>query len=161
MIRLIILALGVFLIWVLFASSFDKPRKILISVVVALFALAGLWWESASDVPRDGRVVREQIELCGIETKHTYRTNFDIHFCLRNNSETATVKRVAAKFIAQRCQPATSCTQIQSINKAIMLTIQPLAEVSYTENLSFDLVEIGDTSVSWTIEIEEVKAVYD
>lgn len=161
MIRLIILALGVFLIWVLFASSFNKSRKILISVVVALFAVAGLWWESTSDLPKDGRIANEQIELCGINAKHTYRTNFDIDFCLRNNSETATVKRVALNFIAQRCESANNCTQIQALNKAIMLTIKPLADLSYSENLNFDLVEANDTSVSWAIEIKEVKAVYE
>ena len=117
MIRLIILALGVFLIWMLFYSGFSKQRRIIVSVVAMVVGILGLWLEQRGETPRSGRMPVSELVSCGVSGKHSYRTNFDIEFCLENKSERATVKRVGLRFVAKQCIRG-ECSDVQEITSA-------------------------------------------
>lgn len=160
MIRLIILALGVFLIWLLFVSSFDRRRKIAISVVVLILAVLAVWFEGRGETPTTGRIQSTDIVVCGVSASHSYRTNFDIEFCLQNNSVEATAKRIRMAFIAERCATSTECIEVEKVNKEFAIELPPGLSKNQTENLNFKAVDSLDQSLSWRVEVEQVKAVF-
>ena len=157
MIRLILLAVGAFIVWVLFLSEFTKQQKITICIAALLICTAAMWFEQSSQTPKDGVMSVSELADCGVRSKHTYRTNFDIQFCLRNNSSGATAKRIAMSFVAMSCESG-NCQEIQVINKDLGLSLEPQEQVTLTENLNFDKVEPALDSVVWIAKVVAVKA---
>lgn len=157
MIRLIILALGVFVIWVLFVSEFDRRRKVLITIAAVFVAALGLWFGQASQAPRTGIVSTADIVTCGVNVSHSYRSNFDIDFCLENRSADGTVKRLGLEFQASSCiQP--ECEKVQSVTKEIPVDIAPGTRLQRVENLRFDAVD-PQADVIWSVQPVLIKAV--
>lgn len=159
MIRLIILALGTFLIWMLFFSGFSKQRRIVVSVLAIVVSAAGLWLEQRGETPRGGRMLTTELVSCGVSGKHSYRTNFDIEFCLENQSARATVKRVGLKFVAKQCIRG-ECREVQSISKELSLDLAPAERSTQTENINFSMIDPLDKSVVWSVQTDSVKAVF-
>lgn len=157
MIRLILVAIGIFIVWVLFLSGFSKRQKIIICLAALLICVAGMWFEQSSQTPKEGVISLSEIVDCGVTSKHSYRTNYDIEFCLRNNSLSATAKRVAISFAALNCE-AGNCEEIQVINKDVALSLEPEQQITRTENLNFDKVEESLESVVWIAKVVSVKA---
>ena len=157
MIRLILLALGLFLLWVLFLSGFNKRQKISISVIALFISIACLWFDQASQTPRENLMSVEELEDCGVSSNHSYRTNFDIEFCLRNTSLTATAKRLAISFIALDCIDG-NCEELQVVTKDISLSLEPESQLRLKENLSFDKVDISSETVVWVVKVNSIKA---
>lgn len=160
MIRLLILALGVFLIWVLFFSGFTKQRKITISIIAVLIAIGGLWFEQRGQNLKSSLIAADQIADCGASATHTYRTNFDVRFCLQNNASKGTAKRVAMRFIALNCQQG-DCQEIESVDKDIRVQIAPGEQATLVENLSFARVDPNAEGNVWTASALRVGAIRD
>ncbi|NND80990.1 MAG: hypothetical protein HKN50_01045 [Gammaproteobacteria bacterium] len=158
MIRLIIPVLGLILIWLLFFSGFSKQRRILISLTLVLLTGAGLWWEQAGKTPRADLMPLSQLQACGASGQHSYRTNFDIEFCLLNASENFIVKRVSLDFIALQCD-AGRCAELQRISRDVAIELLPFAQTTLVENLRFEAVSPSSNEVVWNVEPTAVKAV--
>lgn len=158
MIRLVILALALFIIWLIFASNFSLQRKKIIVVAVVVLSAFGLWFEQRGETPKQGRISPDDIQPCGVTANHSYRSNFDIDFCLHNTSTVLTVKRIELKFLAQRCTEG-QCSELQAVNKEVPLILAPSSKVSSRENLQFDLLDPTDHSIVWTVQPITVKAV--
>lgn len=159
MIRLIILALGVFLIWMLFFSGFSKQRRVIVSVLAIVVCVAGLWLEQRGETPRSGRMPVSELVDCGVSGKHSYRTNFDIEFCLENQSARATVKHVGLKFMAMQCEHG-DCREVQTITKRLTINLAPSQRSTQTENINFSMIDPLDESVVWRVQTDSVKAVF-
>lgn len=157
MIRLILVAIGVFIIWVLFLSGFNKRQKISICIAALLICIAGLWFDQSSQTPRENVMSISELEDCGVNSKYSYRTNFDIEFCLRNSSLTATAKRLGMSFIALNCV-AGNCEELQVVNKDVSLSLEPETQITMKENLSFDKVDTTSETVVWVVKVNSIKA---
>ncbi len=157
MIRLILVAIGGFIVWVLFLSEFSKRQKIIICLAALLFCIVGTWFEQSSQTPKEGVISTSELVDCGVTSKHSYRTNYDVAFCLRNTSLTATAKRVAMSFSVLKCE-AGNCEEIQVINKDVALSLEPDEQVILVENLNFDEVEPSLDSIVWIAKAVSVKA---
>lgn len=150
MIRLLIIALGIFLIWVMFFSKFPKQRKIVITLVAIVLAVIGLWFEQKGESLKSDLVQLSDVVDCGATGKHSYRTNFDIEFCLQNNSVNATLKRITIDFKALDCIDG-ACQDKQTVQKTIRLDLSPGEKETYSENLNFPSVDSDDQNIVWTI----------
>lgn len=159
MIRLIILVLGIFLIWLLFYSNFSKQRRVVISLLAVTACVLGLWLEQRGESPRAGRMAVSELVQCGVTGTHSYRTNFDIKFCLQNNSPAATVKRVALDFTALKCSQG-DCREVQVVSRELACDLSPAARISLTENINFKLVDPLDKTIVWKVQPTSVKAIF-
>lgn len=157
MIRLILVVIGLFILWVLFLSEFSKRQKISVCIAALLMCIVGLWVDQSSQTPRENIILVAEIEDCGVSSKYSYRTNFDIEFCLLNSSLTATAKRLAMSFIALNCVDG-NCQELQIINKDVSLSLEPETQITLKENLSFDKVGVSLESVVWVVKVNSVKA---
>ena len=156
MIRLIIIFLGLLLIWLLFFSGFNKQRKILFSAFIVLFAGLGIWYEQSGKTPRANLVETGQVFSCGVSAQHSYRTNYDIEFCLQNNSDYE-LARVGLDFMVSKCLNG-NCTEVQAVHKEFPVKLLAGQQAKLTENLNFDQVSETDTGLVWTSVTKTVKA---
>ncbi|MBX2849051.1 MAG: hypothetical protein KTR16_12070 [Acidiferrobacterales bacterium] len=157
MIRLILIAIGIFIIWVLFLSKFNKKKKIAVCVAALAICIAGLWFDQSSRTPKENIISKSELVDCGVSAKHSYRTNFDIEFCLRNLSTSATARRVAMSFVALDCIDG-SCEELQVMTKEVPLSLAPETEITLEENISFDKVDASSETVVWVAKVMSVKA---
>ena len=95
--------------------------------------------------------------MCALSAKHSYRSNYDITFCLKNNSQIATVKRLTVKIIAQDCQRG-ECNVLESVSKDFPITIGAGEQIQHVENSQFDALDPSLKDVEWAIEVSEIKA---
>lgn len=159
MIRLIVAVIGLFIIWVLFFSHFTKKQKVLIVFFATLMSVVSIWYESASDKPRDNIVQLDQVTNCGVSAVHTYRSNFDINICLKNESSKGHIKRIQLVIIAQQCFQSDECTELQRISRDLSVNVLPNSSKALTENLSFNQIGKDQNNIKWQFEVESVKAV--
>jgi len=159
MIRLLIAVIGLFLIWVLFLSSFTKQRKILITVIALLMTVIGVWLESNTGVPRANIVSTDDISSCGVIAKHSYRSNFDLDICIRNNASDGQVKRLTLLIVAEKCSSSDNCLILEQVQRDASVNIAPNSDARLSQNLSFDKVDPAAAEVIWSVEIVSVKAV--
>ena len=158
MIRLVLLILAVFLSWVLFVSDYDKRKKIIVSVVTLVISILGLWFEQSRQAPKDDLIAIHQINDCGVSGEYSYRTNYNIEFCLANESDRATATRISINFSALNCL-AGDCQEIQSVNKEVRLKLEPQQSINLKENLDFDQITDSRGNIIWTTEIIAVEAI--
>lgn len=159
MIRLFIIVIGLFLIWVLFFSSFTKQRKTAITLLALGMSVIGVWLESSAGLPRAGVIEVGDISSCGVLAKHSYRSNFDLQICVRNNASDGEVKLLGLSIIAQNCTAPDNCLMLETVQRDASVSIGPNSEITLKQNLSFDAVEPAATNVVWSVEINSVKAV--
>lgn len=157
MIRIIILAIGVFVLWVLFFSPFSKQQKIVIGACAACILAIGLWYESHGKTPKSGLVGLSEIVSCGASGEFSYRSNYNVDICLQNQSIVAAVQRIGLRVVVQRCENS-NCSEVDAVVKEISLPIGPLQEVQTIQNLSFDKLDPDTPNLSWIVEITSVRA---
>ncbi|MFT7527685.1 MAG: hypothetical protein ACI9LY_002844 [Arenicella sp.] len=157
MIRIIILAIGVFVLWVLFFSPFSKQQKIVIGACAACILAMGLWYESHGKTPKSGLIGVSEIVSCGASGEFSYRSNYNVDICLKNKSAVAAVQRIGLRVVAQRCENS-NCSEVDAVAKEISLPIGPLQEVQTIQNLSLDKLDPDIPNLSWTVEITSVRA---
>jgi len=159
MIRLIIIAIGLFILWVLFLSSFEKRRKIIIAIAAVVVLIAGLILDGWGEKPRSNIVNIDQIEVCGVTAKHSYRSSFDLDICLQNNANQGTVKRIALVVSAADCPANGLCTELQNVTRDFPIELDSGSKITVEQNLSFDQVKRDSQTVQWSVEPVSVKAV--
>jgi hypothetical protein len=158
MIRLIILALGLFLFWLNMFSGASKKNKRIFSGITVLLMLVIVFIESAGTTPRSGVISREQIAVCGATSaEHSYRSNYNVSFCLQNNATQGTVKRLDLRFSALSCATK-PCQTLSSATKSMSMEIAPGKQLEQTENLSFDQLSSELENLTWQVEVIDVKA---
>jgi len=159
MIRLIILVIGVFLIWVLFFSNFSKQRKIVIAAIAIVISIFGVWLESTVGKPKSSIVNTADVVSCGVSAVHSYRSNFDLSLCLQNNSANGRVKRIALSIIAAKCTTQDDCREVQRQQRELPIDLAPSAKVTLQQNLSFGLLDPAAVDIVWSTETTMVKAI--
>lgn len=157
MIRVVVLLIGVFLIWVLFFSWMSKKKKIYLTVTCVALCVAALILDSYRDSPRNGIVQVSQIELCGVQAKHSYRTNFDIDICMKNIADLGTVKRIQYEIIAQSCDAAGQCEEIQRVKRDRQAEISNSQQVTISDNVNMTEVN-PDSANHWKVDVLSLQA---
>ena len=158
MIRLLIAVVGLFIIWMLFFSTFSKQRKALLVGVSLALGIFGLWYESGANKPRAKVVKIEQVVSCGVSAKHSYRSNFDIELCIENTANTGNIKRVELAIIAQQCDAQNNCIQLQEVIRSLAIDLPASSKTTLTQNLNFDKVSTNQDNVAWSFRALSVKA---
>lgn len=156
MIRLIVLLVFLFLLWVLFASGFERRRKIVVSVIAVLACLATLVFDGYTKRESNSLIANSDIHTCGISAQHTYRTNFDVTICLVNKHPSATLSRLEMQVIASSCE-ASNCTEVQRVTRDIPMQLGASARQNLIQNLSFDAVNSDAQNINWSVEIITTK----
>lgn len=159
MIRLIIVLVGLFILWVLFASGFDKRRKIIITVVAVLLCALGAWFDGYGKNPKENVVSVSDVVSCGVSAQYSYRTNYDFKLCLKNNATSGAIKRARFAVIASSCPPASECQEVERVVRDVAVDVPAGEQQTIVENLSFDAVPNDAENISWSMEVESVKAV--
>ena len=157
MIRVIILIVFLFLIWVLYASGFEKPRKIRISVIALGLCALGFWFDGYDKREIPNLVELSDIESCGVTAQFSYRTNFDLTICVKNNASKGTISRLKFAAVATQCETQT-CTELQRVERSILVDIAPESEVLLEQNMNFDKLNSDQTDLQWSIDVSEAKA---
>ncbi len=157
MIRVIIVLVFLFLVWVLYVSGFEKPRKIRISIIALILCGIGFWFDGYDKRQVSNFVSIDDVVSCGVNAEHSYRTNFDLAICVQNNAEKGTISRLNMAVIASQCD-AQTCTQLQRVERSMLVNIPPKSLSTVDQNLSFDDVSPLLTNVQWSFEILETKA---
>lgn len=157
MIRVIIVLVFLFLVWVLYVSGFEKPRKIRISIIALILCGIGFWFDGYDKRQVSNFVSIDDVASCGVNAEHSYRTNFDLAICVQNNAEKGTISRLNMAVIASQCD-AQTCTQLQRVERSMLVNIPPKSLSTVDQNLSFDDVSPLLTNVQWSFEILETKA---
>jgi hypothetical protein len=119
--------------------------------------VAGVWYESHGKTPREGLIDVTQVADCGTTAEHSYRSNYNITFCLQNNSTSATAKRMQLRFIAEDCS-AGACQELDAVIKDYSMEIAPGQNVNRTENMALDQLPRGANNFNWRVEPLKVKA---
>jgi len=157
MVRVIIILLFLFIIWVLYASGFDKPRKIRISVIAVVLCVLAFWFDGYDRRQISNLVSLDNVEVCGLTAEYSYRTNFDFELCLQNTAEKGTLSRIDFALIAQDCSTG-ECTEIQRVERSTPIDIAPQQKHGLEQNISFDQVDPDSTTVQWSAVILKTKA---
>jgi hypothetical protein len=157
MIRLIIFALGVLLVWVLFSSKFERPQKIIISILIVMFAVLGVWFEQYGETPKESLVEPKQLEVCGVTGQHSYRTNYDIGLCVQNKSKYV-IKRLAFSVVVSQCE-GEKCRELQKVARERPVQIGRDQRTILTESLDFTLLDPSMKNLEWGVELTSIRAI--
>jgi hypothetical protein len=157
MIRVIILLIFFFLVWVLYASGYEKPRKIRICIIAIVLCLIGFWVDGYYKRELNNLIDVSQVRTCGVTAEFSYRTNYDLKICLQNDATDAAISRLKVVAIASNCaeQP---CVEVQRVERGMLVDIAPISAVTLEQNLSFDRVNPDQDSIQWSVEVLEIKA---
>jgi len=158
MIRVIILLIFLFLVWVLYASGFEKPRKIRICIIAIVLCSIGFWFNGYYKRELNNLIGISQVRVCGVTAEFSYRTNYDLKICLQNDATDAAVSRLNVVVIASNCaeQP---CVEVQRVERDMLVDIAPKSGMSLEQNLSFDRVNPDQSRIQWSVEVLDIKAV--
>lgn len=157
MIRVIILLILLFLVWVLYASGFEKPRKIRICIIVIVLSAIGFWFDGYYKRELNNLIDISQVRACGVTAKFSYRTNYNLKICVQNDASEATISRLSMAVIASSCD-AQSCVEVQRVEKGMPVDIAPLSRIQLKQNLSFNKLSPDQSNIQWSFEVLEVKA---
>lgn len=157
MIRVIILLVFLFLVWVLYGSGFEKPRKIRICIIALILCAIGFWFDGYDKREVRNLVRLSDVESCGVTAQYSYRTNFDLIICVKNSAEKGTLSRLKFAAIASLCE-GQMCTELQRVERSILVNVPPGTEASLEQNLSFDKIKPSQTALQWSLEVLETKA---
>ena len=162
MIRVILLFLAVALVWILFFSSFTKVQRIVGAIALFLVSVLAMWVTSEYDKPRGGIITTADVSVCDFGVRHSYRTNYDVNLCLKNQHESATLRRIQFEVVAQRCDAEQNCVDLQRKTKSRPITIAPGESLSIQDSLDFkQLPDVADDSITWSINLLANKAAND
>lgn len=171
MLRLILFVLAAVLVWLLFFSNFEKQRRIIAAVVLFVVSIVLMWVVSEQDKPRLGIVQSADLSVCELSMAYSYRTNYDLKLCLKNDHPTAKVRRVEFQVVATTCsepsdathesESSTSeCTPLQVVSKSRPVNIAAGESVLIQDNLDFDQLErVAADQLKWQVELTRIEAV--
>lgn len=159
MIRVLIVILLLFVVWVLFLSDFNKQKKIIIAVLAAVVFVIAIWLDGYGEKPAEGIVSKQDLRSCGLKLEHSYRSNYDVDLCLRNTAERGTVKRLRFAIIASDCAEQDSCKELQRVEREVLFVVAPSKSATLKDNLSFSQVDPARERISWSVEVLNIKAV--
>lgn len=157
MIRLIIAAIGVFLIWLLFFSGVRKKTKLMLGFAALFLVAFSIWLEGYLKTPREGLIAVQEVSSCGVSASHSYRSNYNIDYCLENHSNEANVRRIELRFVAQDCDQQ-GCIEKDSATKDRDVNIAAGQSQQLRDNLAFDSIQDHTSKLDWKLEIISVKA---
>lgn len=159
MVRILIPVVAVVLIWLLFFSGLSKRLRIILSTLLVVAMLFGLWLDTNDKALSTKLIAPEEVVSCGASGKYSYRTNFNIHLCLQNAATQGTVKRLVVKVAALRCVAA-NCKELSVVEEQINLSIAAGHQLEHTENLAFESLGENAQQLSdellWTVEVIKV-----
>ena len=158
MIRLLIIAVALFLLWVVFLSEFSRERKIWVTIAAMVFSVLAMWAESNWQRPKANVVQASSIVDCGTSAKHSYRTSFDLVICLRNQAESGNVKRVSFDVVATQCDSDGDCTELERVSRELTIELNANSETTVRQNLQFKMVDAAAQNVTWGVEVTGVRA---
>jgi len=115
------------------------------------------WFEQSGQVPKDNLLTAQDIVDCGVQGEHSYRSNYDIEFCLTNTSDHATATRINIDFMALNCEQG-DCSEVQTVNREVRLSLVPGESKTAVENLDFNLLGEVTENLVWSIRVVSVKA---
>jgi hypothetical protein len=157
MVRLLIPLVAIILIWLLFFSSFSKRIRIGASIILISLTVLGLWLDTNGRSINTSRVTPAEVESCGVSGSFSYRSNYNLKLCLKNNAASATVHRLSVQVDALACSNG-ECEVQDSVDEVINLRIEAGEQIEHIENLSFPkLPEVIDEPV-FTIQVLRVWA---
>ena len=179
MLRLLLILLAAVLVWILFFSTFERRTQIITSVSLFVLTITTLWLDSYLSKPKSDNIDITEVAVCGLDVQYSYRTNYNIELCLKNNSASAVLRRVAFEISAQVCSSDNKCTSLQTKSKSRSLELRPGRQTTLADNMSFEqvaattnarLVERGekapefvsefeDVQIVWSVELSELKAI--
>ena len=157
MIRVIILLIFLFLVWVLYASGFEKPRKIRICIIAVVLCSIGFWFDGYYKRALNSLIEVSEVRVCGVTAEFSYRTNYDVKICLQNDATDAAVSRLKVAVIASNCAEDL-CAEVQRVERDTLVNIDPISRVTLEQNLSFDRVNQDQSSIQWSVEVLDIKA---
>ena len=157
MIRVLLLFLGFAFLWVLFFPGMSKKTRLITIGAIVIAFFVGLFFEKKDDFQSAHLVSAGKVDVCDLEVKHSYRTNYDVHFCLQNRIENITVKRVALTLKANNCQTQ-PCTDLQTVHKEIPVTLPFDKAVRLRENMQLDKVGNDHDHIQWQLEVTPLVA---
>ncbi len=157
MVRVIILLVFLFLVWVLYGSGFEKPRKIRICVIAVILCAIGIWLDGYDKRNISNLIDLNEVSICGLSAEHSYRSNFDLIACVKNSAAKGTITRLNLRVIATQCVDQ-QCNELQAVERNILVNIPPNTEVELEQNLSFDKVNPSANNVQWSIDVLETTA---
>lgn len=159
MIRLIIVVVVIFFIWLLYILSLERKKKVVIAVIALILCGIAIWFESYDQTARDGVVALDSLEVCGVEGKHTYRSNFDVSICLENKDSEGTVKIVTMAVLAEQCSGANAeCVLLKKAQRDFSLVLVPTERSVLTRNMDFKGVDPSLENVRWSATVLRVQA---
>lgn len=164
MIRLILGFSGLFLLWLWLISPFSKRAKTIITMVAVALSIALALYESYDNKPRTGLIAPNDINVCELQVKHNYRTDYKVQLCVENTSSKI-VKRLAFLVTAKQCNEGGECEVLEAVSHDIPITINPGNEHRLSETISFELVAASDSTpknsntLDWSVDITSVKAI--
>ncbi|RBP47098.1 hypothetical protein [Arenicella xantha] len=158
MIRVVIVLLVLFLIWVLFLSNLTKKHKIILTVITLILAAAGAWYDGATRSAKVGLISPSELLVCGITAQHTYRSNYDIAICLENTHASATLNRVGYAVTVSQCESGAECKQLMRLERDVLFSLAPETTGEVVQNLDFKGLNSSLEGLSWQAEIISVKA---
>ena len=158
MIRLVIVVVMLYLIWLLFIAGFTRKKKIVIACIT-LFAGGILMWFEGADVRlKDGLVKVNQVHNCGVQSVHTYRTNFDVSICLENKASVGKIQRITIEVLAEQCQNDTQCAPLETVQRDVLFVLGPSSTQTLEQNLDFKLVDPALPGLRWSAEVLRAQA---
>mgnify|MGYP005988837757 FL=1 len=180
MLRLLLILLAAVLVWILYFSTFERRNKIIMSVSLFVLTISTLWFDSYLSKPKSNKIDISQVAVCGLNVQYSYRTNYNIELCLKNNHPSATLRRVAFELTAQVCSSDGECTSLQTKSKSRPVEVAAGKEITLADSMSFEQVAArtnagrvkiasADTSdassedqaveIEWSVKLSELKAI--
>lgn len=157
MIRVFILLVGLLIVWVLFLSNMPRQRKIIVSSIILLCFLVVVAVTGHLQSPKVDRSALNQVAMCGVSGEFSYRTDYTISLCIKNNSSKI-VDAVLVSVSALSCEKG-QCTELQTVQKRLTTKIEPQSQAIFDNNFSFDQLPRGSNDAKWVAEIDQVWAV--
>jgi len=180
MLRLLLILLAAVLVWILFFSSFERRTKIITSVSLFILTISTLWFDSYLSKPKSNKIDIAEVVVCGLDVQYSYRTNYNIELCLKNNHPSVTLRRVAFEITAQVCSSDSECTSLQTNSKSRSVEVPAGSEVTLADSMSFEQVaaktnaglvkksseditedssETEAVEIVWGVKLSELKAI--
>jgi len=158
MITLVIVVVVLYLIWLLFIVDVTRQKKLAIAGFTLFVACVLLWIEGRDERLENDLIKVDQVHICGVQSSHTYRTNFDVSVCLENRSQVGVIQRIAIEVLAEDCQNEVTCDSLGKVQYDVLFELPPGETQTLKQNLDFKLVDPDLEGLRWSAAILRVQA---
>lgn len=162
MIRLIIALIGILMLWVWFAAPFKRSVKTVLTVISMGLSVFLIAYETYDGKPRSGLIEVSDIQVCAVEIKPSYRSDYALTLCVQNTQDKATVKRIQFELTASQCANSDECHDVETVTRDLPVVIGPEQRIELQQTLRFDELSkqnIAAEVIKWSARITEVQAV--